>query len=45
MVPSSPNLCLPESPEHLICVPARLYQCEHLPRDGNDEAGGGEELI
>lgn len=44
-VPSSPALCLSERLEHLICVPARLYQREHLPRDVNDEADSAEEPI
>jgi len=42
VVPSSPNLCLSERSEHLICVPACQYESEHLPRDVNDEADGGE---
>lgn len=45
VVPSSPNLCLSESSEHLICVHACLYQHEHSPRDVNDEADSVEELI
>lgn len=43
VVPSSLNLCLSELFEHLICVPACLYQCEHLPCDENDKADSVEE--